>query len=124
MISLCVFLPTALTVDNVLRELKNISWRTLSNEKVITGGITKCYGVLWLPDSQRRKTEAEYSTEDQRKNAAVQYWLVSDPYASWRRLMTQPDDFEEHSVANQIRCYAETLTGMTCTLQIGGVQVV
>ena len=70
-------------------------------------------GVLWLPDSQLRKIEAEYTTDDQRKNAAIKFWLVSDPYASWRRLITELDWVQEHTVANQIHCYAENLTGMT-----------
>ena len=114
-------LPTALTVDNVLRELKDISWKTLSDRKelsdvsIIIGG-----GILLLPASQRHKIETEYSTEDQWKKAAVQYWLSSDPYASWRRLITQLDHFEEDAVAKQIHRYAEKLTGMTCTLQIRG----
>ena len=55
---------------------------------------------------------AEYSTEDQRRSAAVQYWLATDPHASWRRLITQLDQFEEHDVAEQIHRYAEKLTGM------------
>ena len=74
------------------------------------------YGVLQLSDSQRHKIESEYSTEDQKRNAAVQLWLASDPRASWRRLITQLDMFEEHAVAKQIHRYAEMLTGMICTL--------
>ena len=72
-------------------------------------------GILFLPASQRRKIEAKYVTEDQRRNAAVQLWLVSDPYASWRRLITQLDYYEEHAVALQIHHYAEKLTGTKCT---------
>ena len=72
-------------------------------------------GILRLSDSQRHKIEAEYATEDQRRNAAVQFWLVSDPYASWRRLIIELDVFEEHAVAKQIHRYAEKLTGMKCT---------
>ena len=117
-------LPSALTVDNVLRELKNVSWQTLSNDKKLSDGMTTMLaGVLWLPKSQRRKIEAEYSTDDERKTAAVQYWLASDPYASWRRLITQLHKFEEHAVAEQIYRYAEKLTGMTCTVQIRGVPI-
>ena len=116
-------LPLALTVDNVLRELKDVSWRTLSNSKKLSDGSLFLFGVLQLPESQQHKIEAEYSTEDERKTAAVRYWLASDPYASWRRLITQLDDFEEHAMAKQILCYAEKLTGMTCTLQIRGIPI-
>ena len=117
-------LPSALTVDNVLRELKDVSWQTLSSDKKLSDGTTTMLaGVLQLPESQRCKIEAEYSTEDERKTAAVRYWLASDPYASWRRLITQLDDFEEHAVAKQILRYAEKLTGMTCTLQVRGMPI-
>ena len=117
-------LPSALTVDNVLRELKDVSWQTLSNKKRLSDGMTTIwFGVLRLPESQRHKIEAEYSTEDEQRTVAVRYWLASDPYASWRRLITRLDDFEEHAMAKQILCYAEKLTGMTCTLQIRGVPI-
>ena len=119
-------LPSALTVDNVLRELKDVSWQTLSNKKRLSDGKTTIwFGVLQLPESQRHKIEAEYSTEDERRTAAVRYWLASDPYASWRRLIRELDAFEEHAMAKQILRYAEKLTGMTYTpqLQIRGVLI-
>ena len=108
-------LPSALTVDNVLRELKDVSWRTLSNSKKLSDGSLFLFGVLQLPESQQHKIEAEYSTEDERKTAAVRYWLASDPYASWRRLIIRLHNFEEYAVAEQILRYAEKLRGMTCT---------
>ena len=90
---------TALTVDNVVRELKDVTWKKL------------CY-VLLLPLSQQLKIENEYATENQRRNAAVHFWLFRYPYASWRRLITQLDDYGEHAVAERIRDYAEKLSGM------------
>ena len=108
-------LPTALTVDNVLRQLKDISWEKLSKGMTLSVDGFRGPGILFLPASQRRKIEAKYVTEDQQRNAAVQLWLVSDPYASWRRLITQLGAFEEDAVAKQIHCYAEKLTGMKYT---------
>ena len=114
-------LPTALTADNVLRELKDVSWETLSEGRVNSSGTYIKPGILRLPDSRRRKIEAEYATEDQRRNAAVHFWLVSDPYASWRRLITELDMLAEHDMTKQIRRYAEKLTGMTSTHQIAAL---
>ena len=111
-------LPTALTANNVLRELKDVSWETLSEGKDMSNGIKRIPGVLYLPGSQRCKIEAEYTTEDQWRNVAVHFWLVSDPHASWRRLIIELDRYEEYDVAKQIHRYAEKLTGMTCTHQI------
>ena len=90
---------TALTVDNVVRELKDITWNRLCS-------------VLLLPYSQRRKIKNEYATENQHRNAAVHFWLFSDPYASWRKLIRQLDCLRQHTLAERIRDYAEKLSGM------------
>ena len=100
LLSLC-FSPTAtaLTVDNVVRQLRDITWDTLCD-------------VLILPRSQRYKIENEYATENQRRNAAVHFWLFSDPCASWRRIIRQYNVYGQHAVVERIRDYAEKLTGM------------
>ena len=90
---------TALTVNNFVRQLRDIAWDTLC-------------GVLFLPLSQRHKIVNEYATENQCRYAAVHFWLFSDPYASWRKLIRQLDDYKQHAVANRIRVYAEKLSGM------------
>ena len=95
---------TALTVDNILKEIKDIEWGTL--------GCGWDGGVLKLPDSQKLKIEEKYAGETERKREGVKYWLWNNPYASWRLLITQLDQKEEYAVADQIRGYAEKLTGM------------
>lgn len=106
-----------LAAENVLRELKDVSWETLSKGKHLAGGYMSP-GVLRLPNSQQRKIESEYSTEDQKRNAAVEFWLAFDPCASWRRLVRQLDWLEEHAVAKQIHRYAEKVSGMMHICQI------
>ena len=108
LLSLCFSLPlphAALTVDNVVRELKDITWYTLC-------GDVFSYGVLILPYSQRHKIVKEHATENQRRNAAVHFWLFSDPYASWRKLIRQLDRLRQHALAERLHDYAEKLTGM------------
>ena len=85
-------------MDNVLKELKEVKWKTLS------------YYVLQLPLSQRLKIE-KYAGETECKRG-VKYWLWHNPYASWRWLIPQLGVLEQHAVADQIRGYAEKLTGM------------
>ena len=93
---------TAFTVDNILKELKDVNWRIL-------GGYD---GVLELPTSQQHKIEEKYAGESERKREGVKFWLWNNPYASWRRLIPRLDRKKEHAVADQIRGYAEKLTGM------------
>ena len=85
-------------MDNILKELKQVKWDKLQH-------------VLQLPFSQRRKIEEKYAGETERKREGVKYWLWNCPYASWRMLITQLDWQREHAVADQIRGYAEKLTG-------------
>ena len=94
------FVFTALTVDNILKELKQVNWETLRQY------------VLLLPYFQLLKIEEKYAGETERKREGVKYWLWNCPYASWRMLITQLDRKKEHAVADQIRGYAEKLTGM------------
>ena len=89
---------TALTVNNVVKELKELYWDTL-------------FHVLLLPISQQRRISREYATEDPCKNA-VSFWLTYHPYASWRLLIQELDRNGEHSLSERLHPYAEKVTGM------------
>ena len=94
---LLVFLsPTALTTENVLRVLRGLQWDRLCN-------------VLSIIYSQQIKIEKEFASEDQRRSAAVNFYLHSHPYASWRHIIRGLDWWSEH---HKIQHYAEKLTGM------------
>ena len=86
-------------MDNILKELTQVKWETL-------------WYVLQLPASQQRKIEGKYAGETERKREGVKYWLWNCPYASWRWIITRLDQRKEYAVADQIRGYAEKLTGM------------
>ena len=95
---LLVFLfTTALTTVNILRVLKILQWDKL------------CDNVLQIPSSQKMKIEREFASEDQRRTAAVNFYLHNFPYASWRHIITGLDWWDE---PHRIHCYAEKLTGM------------
>ena len=68
--------------------------------------------VLNIPDNKRDELERGYPNVEQRIEATVRFWLLTDPLASWRRLIEQLDEQDEHVSADQIRHYAEELTGM------------
>ena len=78
--------------------------------------------VLYIPDSKLDAIKSEFSTYKERLRALIQYWLLRDPYASWRRLIIRLDNISYYSsaaatlaaaaaAANSIRNYAEKLTG-------------
>ena len=76
----CLLSTTALSVDNILKELKQVKWETLR------------LGILQPSLSQQLKIEEKYAVETERKREGVKYWLWNCPYASWRMLIIQLDE--------------------------------
>ena len=109
-VKLFPFPATALTPDNVLKELKELDWNTLCNTNSPTFGTFD--GILDLPVSEGRRIERIYVSEEERKSAGVLWWVDHHPLASWRLLITQLDWRGKHSLANRIHQYAEKVTGM------------
>ncbi len=95
---LLVFLfAIALTTENVLRVLKGLQWDRL------------CGHVLDIHNSHQKKIEKEFASEDQRRTAAVNFYLHNHLYASWRHIIRGLD---WRGVHHKIQHYAEKLTGM------------
>ena len=88
-----------LTVENIRRAVQGLEWRRLGD-------------VLFLPVSKLDEIGKEYATDQQCEAAVIQYWILHDPLASWRRLTDQLYREDEHDRANRICHYAEELTGM------------
>ena len=75
--------------------------------------------MLGIPGTKLDEFEKEHATTDEQEVAAVRYWLLRDPLASWRRIIYQLDFWaslrgDDHyiDIADRIRHYAEELTGM------------
>ena len=69
------------------------------------------HNVLRIPDAKLAAIKFEFTTDKERLRALIQYWLLRDPYASWRRLIIQLEIWGEAAAANSLRNYAEKLTG-------------
>ncbi len=67
--------------------------------------------ILGIPSSKLDAIERECSTDEERLRVCVQYWLLRDPYASWRKIIWRLDIYEHSALADTIRSYAEKLTG-------------
>ncbi len=89
-----------LTVDKYVRKaLHGIHWRVVGR-------------MLLIPDSKLREIEGEYPSDEEHEVAAIRYWILRDPFASWRRLIEQLEDWGSHDYAIRIHCYSEELAGM------------
>ena len=92
-----------LTVDNVRKALHGIRWRKV--------GV-----MLFIPDPKLRGIAREYRSDEECEVAVIRYWILRDPFASWRRIIQQLEKWEEYDHAIRIRHYSEELTGMLGTL--------
>ena len=88
-----------LTVDNIRKALHGICWH-------------KVGGMLFIPNSKLREIEGEYRSDEEREVAVIRYWILRDPFASWRRIIQQLENWEKHDHAITLYHYSEELTGM------------
>ena len=77
-------------------------------ETLPLGAVRDC---LCVPHSKYVSMMSEYHTNQERLAALIKHWIFNDPYASWRKLIHQLDDFGHSDIADRIRKYAEKLTG-------------
>ena len=101
----CIALAAGLTVDNVRRVLHGIHWHQVGE-------------MLFIPDSKLQEIEGEYPSDEEREVAVIKYWILRDPFASWRRIVQQLGNREKHDHAITLYHYNEELTGMLGTLTI------
>jgi hypothetical protein len=94
-----------LTVDNVRKALNGIHWRDVGE-------------MLWIPDSKLSEIEGEYRSDEEREVAVIRYWILRDPFASWRRIIERLEVLRKHDHAVTLYHYSEELTGMLGTLTI------
>ena len=93
-----------LTVDNVRKVLHGIPWREVG-------------GMLYIPHSKLSEIEGEYRIDEEREVAVIRYWILRDPFASWRRIIDRLTDWGKNYHCTGIRHYNEELTG-TCTTYV------
>ena len=110
-----LFPAPPLSVENVMAVLEALPWRRVGDQ-------------LRVPYSKLHAIASENSTDRQRLAAVIRYWILRDPYASWRSLIHMLDnhvyfyDYDEdsdedddskkwHDVADRIQKYAEKQTG-------------
>ena len=68
--------------------------------------------MLFVPHSKLSEIEGEYRSDEEREVAVIRYWVLRDPFASWRRIIQQLENWGKHDDAIRIHHYSEELTGM------------
>ena len=67
---------------------------------------------LFIPSVKRVSIRHKFLNKSEQKRQMVDYWMTTDPLASWRRLITALDWMGETEVADSIRSNAEPLPGL------------
>ena len=94
-----------LTIDNVRKALHGIHWSEV------------CV-MLLIPHSKLSEIEGEYPSDEEREVAVIRYWILRDPFASWRRIIYRLEGWRRHAHAITLYHYSEELTGMLGALTI------
>ena len=100
-----------LTLRNVVKAVERVKWK---DGKKGRWGRVPSHGLgdyLCVPCSKLCEIERRHSSTVDRKTAVIEYWLLTDPTPSWRRLIYVLDKLGEHEVAGMVQQYAEPLTG-------------
>lgn len=89
----------SLILDNILPLLDTNAWEHLRY-------------TLYVPGAVLEVIRSEYPTDKERTTAVVLYWLLRDPLASWRRLISALDQYDVGiQIADKMRNFAEKITG-------------
>ena len=68
--------------------------------------------MLSIPPSKLSEVAGEYRSDEEREVTVIRYWILRDPFASWRRIIERLEDSERHDRAITLHHYSEELTGM------------
>ena len=68
--------------------------------------------MLSIPSSKRSEVAGEYCGDEEHEVAVIRYWILRDPFASWRRIIERLEIHRRHDHAITLHHYSEELTGM------------
>ena len=99
-----LFFSTAvvpLTVDNVVEAVDRVKtkWWHLGEQ-------------LYIQHSNLAEIKSKHSNVEERLRSTIHLWLLSDSYASWRRIIQALDGIKKHKVAESLHHLAEPIVGM------------
>ena len=92
-------------MDTVLTAVQGVNWRTLGKR------------LLLYDYSKLNEIEQLYQSDDDRLRAVIERWMQGDredEQPSWRRIVWALDDADETRIADNIRHFAEPVSGKSC----------
>ena len=99
-IQLYLFPAHPISVDDVMEVLKGLTW-----------SLKKVGRYLGVPRSKLNAMDVDHITTEEKKRTVIGYWLLMDPYASWRRFVDILHEKNESCMADLIRNHVEEQTG-------------
>ena len=68
--------------------------------------------MLNIPSSKLSEIAGEYCSDEERELAVIRYWILRDPFASWRRIIERLERTGKRDHAITLHHYSEELTGI------------
>ena len=101
-----------LTVDTVLTAVQGVNWRTLG-KALLLREIRDVFFIYPKVDEIKQL----YQSDEDRLCAVIECWIQGDgkdKQPSWRRIIYALDDADEMRIADNIRHFAEPVSGKLC----------
>lgn len=99
--------PTALTVHNIVQELRGVDVFDLDPWSDET--------ILGIPAAQLAELQSSHHSTDEQEAAVVRYWLLRYPLASWRRIIHQLDEWADYGKHSLNAFNSQTIHTLTAT---------
>ena len=105
-------------MDNVLTAVQGVPWRFLGEVLLTVAYYPRDKDISKEASKLLNEIEQQYHSDDDRLHAVVETWVQGgwlDKEPSWRCLIWR-SDWEELSIADKIRNYAEPVLGESCSV--------
>ena len=101
-------------MDTVLTAVQGVNWRTLGKRLLHLDHEVQGGQIIYPKVDE---IEQLYQSDDDRLRAMIECWIQGDgedEQPSWRRIIYELDNADEMRIADNIRHFAEPVSGKSC----------